>query len=309
HLLHAALRRILGAHVEQKGSLVEPERLRFDFSHSSAVTDEQLVGIERLVNDQIRGNLPVETALMSYPQALERGALALFGEKYGDQVRVLRMSDFSVELCGGTHVARTGDIGAFRMVSEAGVAAGVRRIEAVTGAAAIDLNLQNADALRKIAALLKSPADEVLSRVALLSERVRAQEKEIQQQKAKLAGSSGRDLAAAAVTIGEVKVLSQLIEDSDPAALREAMDRLKDRLKSAVIVLATVDGDQVRLVAGVTKELSKQANAGELANFVAGQIGGKGGGRPDLAQAGGTNIALLPVALASVHDWVRRKLG
>jgi alanyl-tRNA synthetase len=309
HLLHAALRQVLGSHVEQKGSLVDPERLRFDFSHTGALTSDELDAIERLVNNQIRHNAPVETELMHYEQAVKSGAMALFGEKYSDEVRVLRMSDFSVELCGGTHASRTGDIGAFRIIAEAGVAAGVRRIEAITGAAATDLGLHNTETLRKIAALVKGGSDEALLRVTQLSERVRAQDKEIQQLKAKLAGSSGRDLAEAAIAIGDIKVLVELIEGADAVTLRDTMDRLKDCLPRAVIVLGTIEEDKVRLVAGVSKELTKQISAGELANFVAQQVGGKGGGRPDLAQAGGTETTKLPAALASVRGWVEQKLS
>jgi alanyl-tRNA synthetase len=309
HLLHAALRQVLGSHVEQKGSLVEAERLRFDFSHTGAISPEQLQAIERLVNAQIRANLPVQTELSSYAQALERGAVALFGEKYGDEVRVLSMGDFSVELCGGTHAQRTGDIGAFKVLLEAGVAAGVRRIEAVTGAAAVDESLRNTETLRKIAALLKGGADDALAKVAALHERARAQDKEIQQLKSKLAGQAGRDLTADAVDVGDIKLLCQVLEEADAAALRDTMDKLKDKLPRAVIVLASVEDDKVRLVTGVTKPLLGTLHAGELANFVAGKLGGKGGGRPDLAQAGGSDIAALGPALAAVKDWVTAKLS
>ncbi len=309
HLLHAALRNVLGTHVEQKGSLVDPERLRFDFSHASGVSAAELQEIERLVNAQIRANHLVETKLSSYQQALESGAMALFGEKYGDEVRVLRMSEFSVELCGGTHAARTGDIGAFRITAESGVAAGVRRIEAITGAAAVEESLRSTDTLRKITALVKGGADETLARITQLHERARAQDKEIQQLKAKLAGQSGRDLADGAVDLGDVKLLCEVMEGADAATLREAMDKLKDKLPRAVIVLATVEDDKVRLVAGVTKNLTGKVHAGELANFIASQVGGKGGGRPDLAQAGGPDVAALVPAMASVRAWVTGKLA
>jgi len=309
HLLHAALRQVLGTHVEQKGSLVEAERLRFDFSHSAAVSAEEMQTIERLVNAQIRANLPVQTELSSYQQALERGAVALFGEKYGDEVRVLSMGDFSVELCGGTHATRTGDIGAFRVMSESGVAAGVRRIEAVTGAAAVEEGLRNAETLRKIAAVVKGGSEDVLSRVGALQERVRAQDKEIQQLKGRLAGQSGRDMTADALDIGDVKLLCQVLEGADAAVLRDTMDKLKDRMPRAVVVLASIEDDKVRLVTGVTKPVLGKVHAGELANFVAGRLGGKGGGRPDLAQAGGTDVAALPAALAAVEDWVTGKLA
>ncbi|MGD9602823.1 MAG: alanine--tRNA ligase [Gammaproteobacteria bacterium] len=311
HLLHAALRKVLGPHVEQKGSLVGPERLRFDFSHPQAVTAVELQEIERLVNAEIRANHPVETQVSSYAQAVERGAIALFGEKYGDEVRVLSMGEFSVELCGGTHAARTGDIGACRIVAESGVAAGIRRIEAVTGGAAVDEGLRNAETLRKIAALVKGGPEEALARVTQLHERARAQDKEIQQLKARLAGQSGggRDLADSAVTLGDVKLLCEILDGADAATLRDTMDRLKDRLGHAVIVLAAVEEGKVRLVAGVTKNLVARVHAGELANFVAGRVGGKGGGRPDLAQAGGTDVPALAPALAAVREWVAGKLG
>ena len=309
HLLHAALRRVLGTHVEQKGSLVDPARLRFDFSHTAGVTADELAAIERLVNAEIRANHAVQTEVTSYDQAVERGAMALFGEKYGDEVRVLRMGDFSVELCGGTHAARTGDIGTLHIVSEAGVAAGVRRIEAVTGAAAVDEVLRNAATLRKIGGLVKGRGDESLQRVTQLLERARVQDKEIQQLKAKLAGQSGRDLADSARAIGDVKVLSEALEGIDAAALRDAVDKLKSSLQRAVVVLGTVEEDKVRLVIGVTKNLTDKVKAGDLASFIAQQVGGKGGGRPDMAQAGGSDIAALAPALASVHDWVAAKLG
>ena len=309
HLLHAALRRVLGTHVEQKGSLVDPERLRFDFSHTAPVTADALAAIERLVNAEIRANHAVQTEVTSYDQAVERGAMALFGEKYGAEVRVLRMGDFSVELCGGTHAARTGDIGALHIVAEAGVAAGVRRIEAVTGVAAVEEALRNAETLRQIGGLVKGRGDESVQRITQLLERTRAQDKEIQQLKAKLAGQSGRALADSARAIGDVKVLSEALEGIDAAALRDAVDTLKSSLQRAVVVLGTVEEDKVRLVVGVTKNLTDTVKAGDLAAFIAQQVGGKGGGRPDMAQAGGSDIAALAPALASVHDWVAAKLG
>jgi len=311
HLLHAALRQVLGTHVEQKGSLVSPERLRFDFAHTGALTTDEIVAIEALVNREIRANHPVDTRLMGYRQALDAGAIALFGEKYADEVRVLRMGDFSVELCGGTHVARTGDIGLFRIVSEGGVAAGVRRIEAVTGAAALEHSLRNESTLRRIAALVKSSGgDDVAAKVGQLAERLKAQDKEIQALRARLAaGGAGRDIAEDAVQIGPARLLVQTLEGADPAALREAMDRLKDKLAPAVIVLATTEDDKAKFVVGVTKDLTTKVNAGQLANHVAGQIGGKGGGRPDLAQAGGPDVAGLPAALASVQTWVAERLA
>ncbi|MGE3772568.1 MAG: alanine--tRNA ligase [Gammaproteobacteria bacterium] len=311
HLLHAALRQVLGTHVEQKGSLVSPERLRFDFAHTGALTAEELNEIEILVNREVRANHPVDTRLMNYRQALEAGAMALFGEKYGDEVRVLRMGEFSVELCGGTHVARTGDIGLFRIVSEGGVAAGVRRIEAVTGAAALEHTLRNEATLRRIAALVKSGGgDDAAAKVGQLAERLKAQDKEIQTLKAKLAaGGAGRDIAEEAVQVGPARLLVQTLDGADAAGLRDAMDRLKDKLAPAVIVLATVEDAKAKFVVGVTKDLTGKVNAGQLANHVAGQIGGKGGGRPDLAQAGGPDAAGLPAALASVEAWVAARLA
>ena len=310
HLLHAALRNTLGEHVEQKGSLVEPDRLRFDFAHTQAVTPEQLLEIERLVNAEIRANHAVETRLMNYRQALDAGAMALFGEKYGDEVRVLSMGEFSVELCGGTHVSRAGDIGLFRIIAESGIAAGVRRIEAVSGAGALEFTLRNEQTLRKIAAGVKAAnAEDALGKVGQLADRVRAQDKEIQTLKSKLAGGSSKDLADGAVAVGSAKLLVQTLEGADAATLREAMDRLKDKLQSAVIVLAAIEEDKIRLVAGVTSNLTAQVNAGQLANFVATQVGGKGGGRPDLAQAGGSDLNALPAALESVKAWVAERLG
>ena len=310
HLLHAALRQLLGPHVEQKGSLVDAERLRFDFAHTAALSTAELSAIERLVNQQIRANHAVDTRLMSYPVALAAGAVALFGEKYGDEVRVLAMGDFSTELCGGTHVAHTGEIGVFRLVSESGVAAGVRRIEAMAGAPALEHTLHNEHALRAIALSVKAGGrDDISVKITQLNERVRAQEKELQTLKAKLAGHSGRDLARSAVSIGAAKLLVETLPGADATTLRDTLDQLKDQLRSAVIVLATIEEDKVKLVTGVTGDLTAQINAGQLANFVAAQLGGKGGGRPDLAQAGGPDLAALPAALASVAGWVRARLS
>jgi alanyl-tRNA synthetase len=261
------------------------------------------------VNAEIRGNHEVETKLMNYKQALEAGAMALFGEKYGDEVRVLRMGGFSVELCGGTHAARTGDIGFFKIVAESGVAAGVRRIEGTTGATAVEAAQAAEQNLRRVAGLVKGTPADLESKVQQLVERSRQQDKELQALKQKLATQSGRDLADSAVQVGDVKVLAEIIEGADAAALRDAMDKLKDRLPRAAIVLATVEDGKVRLVAGVTKDLTGKLHAGNLAGFVAGQVGGKGGGRPDMAQAGGTDAAALPTALASVPGWVAEQLG
>ncbi len=309
HLLHAALRQVLGEHVQQKGSLVEADRLRFDFSHFDALTLEHLAQIEALVNAQIRANLAVEIRLMSTDEAKASGAMALFGEKYGDVVRVLSMGDFSVELCGGTHVARTGDIGLFKIVSEGGVAAGVRRIEAVAGEAALRYIDKTEKNLQCIAVLLKADTGIVVSKVQALLERARGLEKDVEQLKAKLASSQGGDLAAQAVDIDGIKVLAAKLDGVDAKSLRDTVDQLKNKLGHAAVVLAAVDGDKVSLVAGVTKGETKRLRAGDLVNSVAQQVGGKGGGRPDLAMAGGKDPAGLDAALQAVPEWVRNRLG
>ena len=309
HLLHAALRLVLGEHVTQKGSLVEADRLRFDFSHFEPITPEQLAEIESLVNTQIRNNLAVETRIMSHQDAINSGAMALFGEKYGENVRVLSMGDFSIELCGGTHVARTGDIGLFKIISETGIAAGVRRIEAVTGQQALQWIRRGENQLQTIAAQLKTDRGAVQERVSQLLDRTRSLEKEVEQLKGKLASSQGDDLVNQAVDIQGVKVLAAQLEAADPKGLRDTLDQLKNKLGSSAIVLATVKGDKVSLVAGVSKDQTQTIKAGELVNQVAQQVGGKGGGRPDMAQAGGNQPQALPAALASVPDWVREKLG
>jgi len=310
HLLHAALRRVLGTHVTQKGSLVAPDRLRFDFSHYSAVTPEELREIEQLVNAEIRGNATAETRLMKFDEAVAAGAMALFGEKYDDEVRVLRIGDFSTELCGGTHVDRAGDIGLFKILSEGGVAAGVRRIEAVTGEAACDFVAETEHRLRDVAGLVRGSRDDVEDKVRQLIERARRLEKEVAQLKDKLASGRGRDLAADAESVGGLKVVATSVEGADASALRNAVDQLKSRLGSAVIVLGSADSDgKVTLIAGVTADATGRVKAGDLVNFVAQQVGGRGGGRPDLAQAGGTDAGGLPAALASVADWVRARAG
>ncbi len=309
HLLHAALRKILGGHVQQKGSLVEADRLRFDFSHFDAVTPAQLAQTEALVNEQIRANLPVETRLMAQEDAIAAGAMALFGEKYGDTVRVLSMGDFSVELCGGTHVSRTGDIGLFKIVSEGGVAAGVRRIEAVAGEAALRYIGETEKSLQRLAALLKADTGIVEAKVQALLERARGLEKEVEQLKARLASSQGGDLAAQAVDIDGIKVLAAKLDGADAKSLRDTVDQLKNKLGHAAVVLAAVDGDKVSLVAGVTKDETRRLKAGDLVNSVARQVGGKGGGRPDLAMAGGKDPAGLDAALQAVPAWVRGHLG
>ncbi|HWJ06057.1 MAG TPA: alanine--tRNA ligase [Steroidobacteraceae bacterium] len=312
HLLHAALRKVLGPHVLQKGSLVAPDRLRFDFSHYSAVTPEELAQIETIVNAEIRRNAEAETRLMDFDAAVAEGAMALFGEKYDDKVRVLRLGEFSMELCGGTHVKRAGDIGLFKIVSEGGVAAGVRRIEAVTGQGAYDYVVATDHKLRDIAGLVRGSRDDVEDKVRQLLERARRMEKEIGQLKEKLASGGGRDLAEQARAIGSqgVKLVAASIDGADAAALRTAVDQLKSKLGSAIIVLGSPAGDdKVTLIAGVTGDLTGRVKAGEIVNFVAKQVGGKGGGRADLAQAGGTQPANLPAALDSLSDWLSPQLS
>jgi len=308
HLMHAALRKVLGEHVQQKGSLVQADRLRFDFSHFEPVQVEQLTAIERLVNQQIRDNQPVVTQIMDIEDAKESGAMALFGEKYDDQVRVLSIGEFSTELCGGVHVQAAGDIGLFKIVSESGIASGVRRIEAVTGEGAIDWVEQSESHLEQIAKLLKGSRENVDDKVLALVDRARKQEKEIDQLKSKLAAAAGSDLSAQAIAIGEVKVLAANLEAADLKGLRDTLDQLKNKLGTAAIVLAAVNEGKITLVAGVTKDLTSKVKAGDLVKMVAEQVGGKGGGRPDMAQAGGSDVAALPEALASVESWVRDRL-
>jgi alanyl-tRNA synthetase len=309
HLLHAALRQVLGTHVQQKGSLVAPDRLRFDFSHFQAMTPEELRRIDRLVNAQIRRNTAAETSLMDYEQAVASGAMALFGEKYERQVRVLRVGDFSLELCGGTHVQRAGDIGVFKIIGESGIAAGVRRIEAVTGEGALDYIEQNDALLREAASLVRGSREEVPERVRDALERARQMEREIRALKERLASDSGVDLADGALDVQGVKVVARQVDGADVGALRSAVDRLKSRLKSAVVVLASVQDDsKVVLVGGVTADQTARVKAGELIASVAAQVGGRGGGKPDFAQAGGTRPEGLPGALASVADFVRARL-
>jgi alanyl-tRNA synthetase len=308
HLMHAALRDVLGRHVQQKGSLVDAERTRFDFSHDKAVTPDEIRRIEDRVNAAIRANAQVAASVMKYDDAIKAGALAFFGDKYGDEVRVLAMGEHSTELCGGTHVARTGDIGFFKIVAEGGVAAGVRRIEAVTGRGALEF-VQSLDRdLHEAASLLKAPAAEVTQKIAQVQEHVKALEKELARLKSKVASSQGDDLATQAVDINGVKVLAAALEGADAKALRETMDQLKSKLKSAVVVLGAVEGGKVQLAAGVTADATARVKAGDLVNFVAQQVGGKGGGRPDMAMAGGTEPARLPQALASVRAWAQERL-
>ena len=309
HLLHAALRKVLGTHVTQKGSLVAPDRLRFDFSHYAAVTGDELKRIEQLVNTEIRANSSAETQLMKYDAAVASGAMALFGEKYEDEVRVLRFGEFSTELCGGTHVSRTGDIGLFKIMSEGGVAAGVRRIEAVTGDGALDWVAQSEQALREVASLVKGTRDDVEDKVRQLIDRGRKLEKEIATLKQKLASGQGGDLSANAIDVGGVKVVATRVDGADAAALRDAVDHLKNKLKSAAVVLASVvDAGKVVLIAGVTQDQTSKLKAGELVNHVAQQVGGRGGGRADMAQAGGNDATHLDAALASVPAWIEATL-
>jgi len=309
HLLHAALRKVLGTHVLQKGSLVAPDRLRFDFAHFQPVTAAEAEEIERLVNAQIRANLPAETRVMDYEGAVAGGAMALFGEKYDKDVRVLRLGDFSMELCGGTHVSRAGEIGLFKIVSESGVASGVRRIEALSGEGALEYVEQNDALLRDLAALVRGSREELADKVREQLERARQMEREIRTLKDRLASGRGVDLAAGAVDVQGVKVVATKVDGADAGALRNAVDQLKERLKSAVVVLASVqDAAKVLLVAGVTPDQTSRIQAGELAGAVAALVGGRGGGRADFAQAGGTKPEALDAALESVQEFVRARL-
>ena len=309
HLMHAALRQVLGDHVTQKGSLVAADRLRFDFSHYEGVTAEQLREIENLVNGEIRRNTAAETTLMSYDDAIESGAMALFGEKYGDKVRVLRLGDFSVELCGGTHVERTGDIGVFKITSEGGVASGVRRIEAVTGEGAMSWIDANQQSLSDLAGLLKSSPDQAATKVEQLLKRSRDLEKELSAAKQALAMGTASDHSENVREVGGIKVLATRMDGADAKTLRDAVDKFKDRLQNAVVVLGSVDDGKVRLAAGVTKNNTDRIRAGDLIKPVAEQVGGKGGGRPDFAQAGGSDVAALDAALESVPGWIAEHLG
>jgi len=309
HLLHAALRKVLGEHVTQKGSQVQAERLRFDFSHPDAITPEQIKEIEYLVNQQIRLNHHVDTNIMTPDAAKASGAMALFGEKYGDEVRVLRMSDFSVELCGGTHVSNTGDIGLFKIISESGVAAGVRRIEAVTAEHALDWADKGESQLTAIASMLKGSREDLSERVSQLLEKNRSLEKELAQLKGKLASSQGSDLSSQATDVNGIKVLAANLEGADVKTLRDTLDQLKNKLGTSAIVLAAVNDTKISLVAGVSKDATDKVKAGDLVNAVASQVGGKGGGRPDMAQAGGDQPENLPAALKSVVEWVKGQTG
>ena len=308
HLLHAALREVLGTHVQQKGSLVAPDRLRFDFSHFQPMTQAELADVERRVNAQIRANSAAEVHHMGMQEALDFGAMALFGEKYGEQVRVLKMGDYSTELCGGTHVGRTGDIGLFKLVGESGVSAGVRRIEAVTGQGALDYVADEERRLAEAADLLGGNAGEVVDKIRALTDRQKKLERELESLKARAASSATSDLGGAAIDVGGIRVLASRLEGFDAKALRDAMDRLKQQLGDAVIVLAGTADGKAALVAGVNGAATGRVKAGELLSHVAGQIGGKGGGRPDLAQGGGEDGPALATALQGVPEWVRERI-
>ena len=307
HLMHKALREVLGSHVQQKGSLVDADKTRFDFTHNAPLTAEEIREVEELVNDEILANAETRAQLMPLDEAQKSGAMMLFGEKYGDVVRVLSIGS-SVELCGGTHVTRTGDIGLFKIVTEGGVAAGIRRVEAITGTNTLRYLQSQERCVQGVSALLKVQPDDLAERVAGIIDNVRSLEKELQRLKSRLASSQGDDLLSRAVEVGGVKVLATTLDGADVPTLRETMDKLKDKLGNAAIVLASVSGDKVSLIAGVTPELTARVKAGELVNMVARQVGGKGGGRPDMAQAGGTEPAQLPEALASVAGWVAERV-
>ena len=308
HLMHAALRQVLGTHVSQKGSLVNDKVLRFDFSHNEAMKPEEIRAVEDLVNTQIRRNLPIETNIMDLEAAKAKGAMALFGEKYDERVRVLSMGDFSTELCGGTHASRTGDIGLFRIISESGTAAGVRRIEAVTGEGAIATVHADSDRLSEVAHLLKGDSNNLADKVRSVLERTRQLEKELQQLKEQAAAQESANLSSKAIDVNGVKLLVSKLSGVEPKMLRTMVDDLKNQLGATIIVLATVVEGKVSLIAGVSKDVTDRVKAGELIGMVAQQVGGKGGGRPDMAQAGGTDAAALPAALASVKGWVSAKL-
>jgi alanyl-tRNA synthetase len=307
HIMHKALREVLGGHVQQKGSLVNADRTRFDFAHNSPVTDAEIREIERRVNEEILANQATQARVMDIESAQKTGAMMLFGEKYGETVRVLDIGT-SRELCGGTHVQRTGDIGLFKVVGEGGVAAGIRRIEAVTGANALAYLQNLEDSVNQAASTLKAPVAELNTRIAQALENARTLEKEVAALKGKLASAQGDELLTQAVEVKGLKVLAVVLPGADAKTLRDTMDKLKDKLKTAAIVLAAVDGDKVQIAAGVTADSVGRIKAGELVNFVASQVGGKGGGKPDMAMAGGTDASKLPAALASVTGWVTQQL-
>ena len=310
HLLHAALRKVLGEHVVQKGSLVNDERLRFDFAHYEAVSKDQITELERIVNHEIRMNTPVLTTLTDMESARDMGAMALFGEKYGDEVRVLSMGQksFSVELCGGTHVQRTGDIGQFIILSEGGISSGVRRIEAVTGLGAEEYVRSNLESVSAIASQLKCSKEDVLDKAQQQLDKVKLLEKELEKLKSKLAADAGSEIAGSAIEISGVKVLAKKVDGMDRKGLMDAVDKLKNELGEAVVMLASVEDDKVTLISGVSKSISKRFPAGDLMREIAAKVDGKGGGRPDMAQGGGTNIDKLDAALSGVQEWVASKV-
>jgi alanyl-tRNA synthetase len=309
HLMHKALRQVLGGHVQQRGSLVDADKTRFDFAHDAPMTDKQIAEVERIVNAEVLDNHATQAQVMAYDEAVKGGAMALFGEKYGDTVRVLDIGS-SRELCGGTHVARTGDIGLFKIVSEGGVAAGVRRVEAITGENAVAWVQQTNATLLRAAGLLKAQPAELAERIVLMQSQMKTLERDLDQLKSKLAASAGNDLAGKAVVLaGDAKLLVANVSGTDPKALRGMVDQLKDKLKSAVVLLATVADDKISLVAGVTADLAGKVKAGELVGMVASQVGGKGGGRPDMAMGGGSDVSALAGATASVEAWVRERLA
>ncbi|TLD45693.1 MAG: Alanine--tRNA ligase [Accumulibacter sp.] len=305
--MHKALREVLGAHVQQKGSLVDAERTRFDFAHNAPMTAEQIRRVEILVNEEILANAAREAAVLPIDEARRVGAMMLFGEKYGDEVRVVTIGS-SKELCGGVHVQRSGDIGLFKIVAESGVAAGVRRVEAVTGDGALALVQEQQALLAEAAAAIKAPPAEVPAKLAQVLDNVRSLERELARLKQKLASSQGDDLLAQSVAVKGAHVVAAVVEGADVNTLRSTIDKLRDKLKSAAVVLASVSGGRITLIAGVSADLTGKVRAGELVNMVAQQVGGKGGGRPDMAQAGGSEPAKLPAALASVRAWVEQRL-
>ncbi len=307
HLMHKALRQVLGSHVQQRGSLVDPDKTRFDFAHDAPVTAEQIAQVEAIVNAEVLANHPVQAQVMAYDDAVKGGAMALFGEKYGDTVRVLDIG-FSRELCGGTHVQRTGDIGLFKIVAEGGVAAGVRRVEAITGDNALAWVQQQNALLVRAAGALRSTVADLPDRIAQVQDQIKSLEKELEQARGKLAANAGNDLADKAAEIKSVKLVAASLGDVDPKALRGMVDALKDRLKSAVVLLAAGADGKISLAGGVTADLTGRVKAGDLVGFVAGQVGGKGGGRPDMAMGGGTDLAALPAAVASVQKWLDERL-
>jgi alanyl-tRNA synthetase len=310
--MHKALREVLGGHVQQKGSLVDPDKTRFDFAHNAPMSADEIRRVEMIVNAEVLANAAAEARVMGIEDAQKSGAMMLFGEKYGDEVRVLTIGS-SKELCGGVHVTRSGDIGLFKIIGESGVAAGVRRVEAVTGDNALALVQQQQAMLSEAAAAFKAPVSEVPAKIVQVLDNVRALEKELTRLKSKLAASQGDDLTSQAQDVKgkegtQIRVLAAIMEGADVTALRETMDKLRDKLKSAAIVLGSVADGKVTLIAGVTPDLTGKVKAGELVNMVAQQVGGKGGGRPDMAQAGGTQPENLPAALASVMAWVEQRL-